>query len=1122
MVLPPLEGRGGLLLNYKNMKKIFLILLCILSYTLGYCHRYDPIYKPTKIDALYHRHLAPLKSDEEKRNDFLQAFVYQPEVKGMTLLNSCSNFGDLSLSGYSYFDNGYIHLQNTACDSTANMPLDVLKNGFKIYDYEQAPIAMFQGSDAVKSYFELMTKNASEQNETHSYLLFGRGLYELDGIVQVKFNVAFNFADVSKLTGNDIKIGKKFTPNVNESIRSAIEQEVTSVFSSQKLTPQGANIAEEAGIRKMMELIRAVIAGKFDSMDEKYLKFNGFIEIKGDWSNLVDKPRDPYTLGADSIYDYAGLELNGKPLTDVIKGEMTKGLGTYINSPSNINNGIIITDSKENTFFNNAIDKFDDLNFKMILWYHYVVESKKMYVKAVSNLTKEELEQIADDQLREIRDNLHLDPDSLYIGAIAKSSAGNPCGSFNSFSAKECWLKDPKLDDLVNELSKKDLSMKLYAEFLFGVTCGFIDEMLSSAQMFFNLGQSILSWDYKSTINSIDAYWKDLWKRAYEECEKNNLSKDVFTKGAYVHNLFLSDVGSAIYDSLKSSWQKVVEIFGAITGVLSNWKEMAYIVFDIIKNMVGNWEKLISKATKWVGAKIGEILGGVLTAFLTGGAIAATKSYVSNMKGGVKFLEALGETWKFRDYLTDKIQNPSNPLGKFRKKLCKWKLLDGCFVAGTSVKLKNGQKAIEKLILGENVLSNTKVTSGYSAMLKPVLLAGGLLLAGSEAVASNDNSATFEHKISKEVIEHKIIYLPLADTSPDRLSSDEQRAVDNTEWTKTEWYSLHLTLKKENGSTTKVQLLRPQWWLDKNHIKQANDVVYLSLPEMGAEGDATVTELAHYRSIKNLEGEDDDPDWAAAKVTGIFEHTAEATYKLSLSNGETLGVTAPHPFYSLDRQCFVAAAELRVQERLLTQSGSVCVVANTIDQTPQQVYNLEVRHWHTFLVGDCGAVVHNNYENVKKAIQGLSTKYSTLLEDVDNKIFEFTGRYGDPKVRGHHPLCKSAFSGGNNINKYNKDDAFCISEEGLKAFCPDCKPNTTIHSAITGRQASRYSAWQKDNPSKIISLEEMIDVEIGSMTDVGIPEDIAKTWMAKALKQMKEDFDIREITQTPWGEKLVK
>ena len=797
----------------------------MMVYAIGFCHEYDPIITPAKTDALFCRNIKPFKNDVEKREELRKFFTYQPKIHSLTLLNNCTNFGDISLSGYPFLDSGSISLEKTACDSTAKMPIDALKANFKIYDYEQAPIAMYQDNSASSRYFELMEEKVKEQTPTLSYLLFGRGISKENDDFHVDINVAFNFADPNTLGGNDGEIAKKFTPEINESIRSAIEEEVRSVFSKKSLTPQGANIAEEAGIRKMMELIRAVIAGSYNPMNEAYLKYNGFVEIQGDWSSLVDENKIDDEGGSYSIYDYAGLYQNGKPLRDIIDAQMTQGLGIYKNSGSEINNTLIITDSEETAFLDKAKEQFRSFDKKMMLWYHFVVKSKKMYVKATSNLTQAEMETIIENELKEIRKKLFLDLDEApaELPGLAKSSIDG-CGSFSSFSAKKCWLDDnTSFASIISALTNSlGVGAATYANLMAAITCGFIDEMLSSVQMIYKLGESIVNWNYSESIQTVQNYWTDLWGRAYHQCIKTGLDPNIYNKANYVHYLFLKDIGESVFNYLKGAWKGITEIFNAITNVISNWEKMAKVLWEEIKKMLGEGTKIITSVAKWVGAKIGENLGSILTAYLTGGAITAAKSYISNMKGGVSFLQSLAKIETFKEKIKGIFAFP-NPLGKIRQKLCKWKLIDGCFVAGTPVKVKNGSRAIESLTLGESVISNTKVTNGFAAMLKPVLLAGGLCLSGSEATAANTNLPITTHFLAKEAVVNKTFYIPLAEVKPDVLTSDNQRAIDNTEWTNTEWYSLHLSLEKENGQISKIQLLRPQWWLDENRIKKAND-----------------------------------------------------------------------------------------------------------------------------------------------------------------------------------------------------------------------------------------------------------------------------------------------------------
>jgi hypothetical protein len=81
---------------------------------------------------------------------------------------------------------------------------------------------------------------------------------------------------------------------------------------------------------------------------------------------------------------------------------------------------------------------------------------------------------------------------------------------------------------------------------------------------------------------------------------------------------------------------------------------------------------------------------------------------------------------------------------------------------------------------------------------------------------------------------------------------------------------------------------------------------------------------------------------------------------------ETLGVTAPHPFWVCNREQpgFVAAADLKSGDELLTANGrSAVVTANETEHAAKgasfHTYNFEVEDFHTYFVGGLGVWVHN-------------------------------------------------------------------------------------------------------------------------------------------------------------------
>jgi hypothetical protein len=70
-------------------------------------------------------------------------------------------------------------------------------------------------------------------------------------------------------------------------------------------------------------------------------------------------------------------------------------------------------------------------------------------------------------------------------------------------------------------------------------------------------------------------------------------------------------------------------------------------------------------------------------------------------------------------------------------------------------------------------------------------------------------------------------------------------------------------------------------------------------------------------------------------------------------------VTGGHPFWSEDRQDWVAVKELRIGERLRGRTGRPRVLALSLRAEPEPVYNIEVDGDHCYRVGQQGLLVHN-------------------------------------------------------------------------------------------------------------------------------------------------------------------
>jgi hypothetical protein len=141
------------------------------------------------------------------------------------------------------------------------------------------------------------------------------------------------------------------------------------------------------------------------------------------------------------------------------------------------------------------------------------------------------------------------------------------------------------------------------------------------------------------------------------------------------------------------------------------------------------------------------------------------------------------------------------------------------------------------------------------------------------------------------------------------------------------------------------------------------------LPELGISGPAWIIDLEPAPLV---------PAGPGQVVTATFKHASANVLDLVLTNTpptnlspspsalstsptDSIGVTANHPFWSVDRAEFVQAGELQIGERLQTLAGDIHWVQQKLPRPgPEPVYNLEVHAEHVYYVGTGGVLAHNS------------------------------------------------------------------------------------------------------------------------------------------------------------------
>jgi len=223
--------------------------------------------------------------------------------------------------------------------------------------------------------------------------------------------------------------------------------------------------------------------------------------------------------------------------------------------------------------------------------------------------------------------------------------------------------------------------------------------------------------------------------------------------------------------------------------------------------------------------------------------------------------------------------------------------------------------------------------------------------------------------------------------------SEERTGVDPATWR-----LVRLWMLEPNGSGlgVELELLRPLQWIEDVGARSGGSI-QLEIGELKLRGAARVVAIEPCSPIPSGPGE---------VVTGTITRIAHSLLRVSFEQrdgrSEVLEPTDNHPFYSHDRDGWVTAGDLEVNELVSTQSGTARVVAVERKPGSYRVYNLEIDDAHSYLVGHSGVWVHNAYGN--KTLSGPTDRRVPLrkqtLEDIRKaQPRNQAGKMVDPNTR---------------------------------------------------------------------------------------------------------------------------
>jgi hypothetical protein len=452
-----------------------------------------------------------------------------------------------------------------------------------------------------------------------------------------------------------------------------------------------------------------------------------------------------------------------------------------------------------------------------------------------------------------------------------------------------------------------------------GVVSGVVDGLLGTLEGFFNSGQKI--------GNIVENVWSSIYNFA-EETIRNGIDLEALKRATY-------SAVSKTWSSFKNFLEDVRLLANSIYKNF-NYANLVEMVQSFLGVIICQLSEISAEnATKFVSYSAGLVAFSILASYFTGG-IATIAKTVSKADKFVEFIDVLNKGFgKAGEWLGNKISG-----SKF-KSICATKI-GGCFVKDTPI------------LMAEN--NPFKVPAlAYSLAALP-------LIYPIQNVQPDDIVKAYHHEQS---------YYATADNNDDVFVPGWQD-YDYENITPETWQIGTFEIIEPTGSKVEVEANRPKTWYSENNVNAIGDRTWFYMPEIGINGEATLLSLrptvintTHFPL--NQSGQVDRP------VITTFKRFAPVVYDYHFSDGSIIGATPEHPFFSIDRNNYIAVGELQLGEQVMTAGQNVVkFIAGKQRDRGEPVYNFEVWREHNYYVGSKESgeflLVHNECD-LKKLLK---------------------------------------------------------------------------------------------------------------------------------------------------------
>ncbi len=228
----------------------------------------------------------------------------------------------------------------------------------------------------------------------------------------------------------------------------------------------------------------------------------------------------------------------------------------------------------------------------------------------------------------------------------------------------------------------------------------------------------------------------------------------------------------------------------------------------------------------------------------------------------------------------------------------------------------------------------------------------------------------------------------------DRVLTDAEEVIGATpkedSITQEDAHLITLHMKDIEGFDLEIKTIKNSQWLKDNFIEKGG-LIYLSMQELGAVGQAKIVDIAKCPELKKGKGR---------LVTSTFKHLSSLTLDIEFKDStEKLGVTITHPIFVIGKG-WTPAGDLKLGDQVKMLFGTTEITAIASNPNYRIVYNLEVDVDHVYRIQQKGILVHNNCPVPRKPGGGSNTEdfigHSANKHKYDPSRAEFkASQYGE-------------------------------------------------------------------------------------------------------------------------------